>query len=74
MWSNLSFQVLAAFAVFDRDGKGYVSASEIKHYLATLGDTFDTDEVDEFVREAEVGDDGQINYLEFVRTKMSDAW
>ena len=64
--------MLAAFAVFDRDGKGYVSASEMKHYLATLGEPFDTDEVDEFVREAEVGDDGQINFVEFVRTKMSD--
>ena len=44
----------------------------MKHYLATLGEPFDTDEVDEFVREAEVGDDGQINFVEFVRTKMSD--
>jgi len=38
---------------------------------STLGDRFTEDEVDELLREAEIDSDGQFNYREFVKNKMS---
>jgi Ca2+-binding EF-hand superfamily protein len=37
----------------------------------TLGDKFTEDEIEEMLREVDVDGDGQFNYREFVKTKMS---
>ena len=49
------------FRVFDKDGNGYISAAELKHVMTNLGERLNESEVDEMIREADVGD-GQINY------------
>ena len=45
-----------AFRLFDKDGKGFISAAELRHVLRTnLGEKPPTDEeVDEMIREADV--------------------
>eukprot|EP01089_Gocevia_fonbrunei_P014691 TRINITY_DN4082_c0_g2_i2.p1 TRINITY_DN4082_c0_g2~~TRINITY_DN4082_c0_g2_i2.p1 ORF type:complete len:142 (-),score=46.57 TRINITY_DN4082_c0_g2_i2:60-485(-) len=68
--SQQDSELLAAFNVFDKEQNGYVSAAELKHLLSTLGDEFNEEEVDDFVREADVDNDGQINYKHFILTKM----
>ena len=60
-----------AFKVFDRDGNGFISASELRHVMTNLGEKLTDEEVDEMIREADVDGDGQINYEEFVRMMMS---
>ena len=60
-----------AFKVFDKDGNGFISASELRHVMTNLGEKLTDEEVDEMIREADVDGDGQINYEEFVKMMMS---
>jgi len=56
-----------AFRIFDKEGNGLISASEIRHILCNLGEKLTDEEVDEMIREADLTGDGQINCEEFVR-------
>lgn len=60
-----------SFKVFDKNGDGYISASELRHVMTTLGEKLTDDEVDEMIREADIDGDGQVNYEEFVKMMMS---
>ena len=53
---------LISFLVFDKDGNGFISAAELRHVMANLGENLTEEEVDEMVREADIDGDGQINY------------
>ena len=50
------------FQVFDKNGDGYISASELRHVMTTLGEKLTDDEVDEMIREADIDGDGKVNY------------
>jgi len=58
-------EIRDAFIVFDRDGNGMVSASELRHVMSSLGDDLTDEEIDEMIREADVNGDGQIDFGEF---------
>ena len=64
-------EVLNAFKVFDKEGNGLISVTELRHIMVTLGDQLNEDEVDELLREADSDGDGFINYEEFIRTLMA---
>ena len=51
-----------AFRVFDKDGNGFISASELRHVMTNLGEKLTDEEVDEMIREADIDGDGQVNY------------
>ncbi|KAK9002571.1 hypothetical protein V6N11_025242 [Hibiscus sabdariffa] len=61
-----------AFRVFDKDQNGFISAAELRHVMANLGEKLTDEEVDEMIREADVDGDGQINYEEFVKVMMAN--
>ncbi|XP_064601551.1 calmodulin-A-like isoform X2 [Liolophura sinensis] len=60
-----------AFKVFDRNGDGFISASELRHVMTTLGEQLSDDEVENMIKEADVDGDGMINYEEFIRMMMT---
>jgi calmodulin len=64
-------EVINAFKVFDKDGNGMISSTELRHVMTTLGDQLTDEEVDEMIREADIDGDGYINYEEFVRMMMA---
>ena len=64
-------EVINAFRVFDKDGKGLISSAELKHIMMTIGDKMTEEEADEMVNEADIDEDGMINYEEFVRMMMA---
>jgi calmodulin len=49
-----------AFKIFDRDKDGYIDMKELKKVANMLGATLSKDEVEEFMREADVVRPGQI--------------
>lgn len=63
--TNLEEDIFEAFKVFDKDGNGLISARELKHVMANLGEALSEDEVDAMITEADTDGDGSINYAEF---------
>lgn len=62
-------EIIKAFKVFDVQKKGYLNAVEFKHILKNLGDEenrFNDAEVEQVFKEADLNNDGKINYYEFV--------
>lgn len=51
-----------AFKVFDKDGNGYITSSEFKYFMTTLGEKLSEEEVDEIIREVDKDGDEQIDY------------
>lgn len=60
-----------AFAVFDRDGNGQITAAELKAGMKFLGTEMTDAEVEEAIKEADINGDGMINYEEFARMMKS---
>jgi len=48
---------------FDRDGNGYLGASDLAAVYKVLGENLDDDLIDELIREADKDGDGQIGKL-----------
>ena len=55
------------FAIFDKDGDGYLSHAELKEALHKMGEKFTDEEIEHLIREADLDRDGEINYREFKR-------
>ncbi len=49
-----------AFRVFDKDGNGFVSSSELKFVMSRLDVHFTDDELNEMILEADIDGDGQV--------------
>lgn len=56
-----------AFRVFDVDSNGYISVDELKQVMAKLGEELSQEVLEAMIHEADVDQDGQVNYEEFVR-------
>lgn len=56
-------EIREAFRVFDKDGNGHISAPELRHVMANLGEKLTDEEIDEMIREADIDGDGQINCM-----------
>ena len=64
-------EVINAFRVFDKEGNGLIQTDELKHMMMTIWDKMTEAEADEMIHEADIDDDGVINYEEFVRMMMA---
>jgi len=65
-------EVIQAFSVFDKDGRGHVSASDLRHILTSMGDRLDEEQVEQMLKTA-MGPghgDGQLNYTMFVNSVL----
>lgn len=51
-----------AFAVFDKDGDGFIGATELLQVMSQLGEDLTLEEVHSMIREADQDGDGRINY------------
>jgi len=59
-------EIKKAFDIFDKDQNGYISASELRHVLTTLGEKLTEPEVDDLLKEIVV-QDGLINIEDFIK-------
>ena len=73
-FKNWFFQSLKeAFKIFDKNKNGYIEAKELKSVTTTLGSMLTDEEFDEFWREADINNDGKLDYEEFIKI-MSQYW
>jgi calmodulin len=63
---NTREEVLEAFRVFDKDGRGYVTTDELRQVLNELGEYMDPNEIEELLYEGDPGQSGYVQYDEFV--------
>ncbi|XP_075591055.1 uncharacterized protein LOC142597941 [Dermatophagoides farinae] len=64
-------ELIEAFQVFDREGNGYISAQELRHVMTQLGERLTPEEADLMIAEADINQDGLINYEEFVKMMLA---
>ena len=55
------------FEIFDTDGSGKISSTELKQVMEKLGEQLDDFQISEMIREADKDGDGEIDFDEFVR-------
>mmetsp|Transcript_18349 Transcript_18349/g.35768 ORF Transcript_18349/g.35768 Transcript_18349/m.35768 type:complete len:80 (+) Transcript_18349:67-306(+) len=54
-----------AFQTFDRDGNGFIGASDLHNTYLAINEDLNDDEVDELIRLVDHDGDGQVSYEEF---------
>ncbi|KAK7259809.1 hypothetical protein RIF29_25424 [Crotalaria pallida] len=59
-------QLRDAFKVLDKDSIGFVSMTELRHILTSIGEKLEPAEFDEWIEEVDVGSDGKIHYEDFI--------
>ena len=64
--SSMEEELKEAFRIFDIDGNGFISAAELHHVMLNLGEKLTDLEIEEMIKVADVDNDGQINYEEFL--------
>ncbi|XP_047737889.1 calcium and integrin-binding family member 2-like [Hyalella azteca] len=55
-----------AFKVFDKKNSGYLTSTELRHVMTSLGERLSESEVDAMIKEASPSGDGKVNYDDFV--------
>ncbi|XP_072178277.1 calmodulin-like [Diadema setosum] len=65
-------ELMHAFQVFDKDGNGYISTDELKYAMKNLGEMMTDEQVAEMFTQADINQDGKINYAEFVELMTGD--
>jgi calmodulin len=68
-------EIKSAFKVFDRDGNGFISASELRHILTHRGKKLKNEEVTEMYREIGIENEetGQIEYEGFIKVMVGES-
>lgn len=67
---DLQKEIIETFKVFDLDGDGFISASELKEVLNNLGDNLSEKEALDMINDADADGDGRLNLTEYSK-KMS---
>lgn len=65
-------ELRAAFAVFDKDGSGLISRSELKTLLSDLGQALTDEELDVMMSEVDRDGNGEIDFEEFKAMMVRD--
>ena len=69
--NDVEEELQEAFKVFDRDQNGYITSHELRHTMTNLGDNLSPEEVEEIIKEADLDNDQQIDFDEFMKVIMS---
>ncbi|KAM9908961.1 hypothetical protein OXX69_005837 [Metschnikowia pulcherrima] len=59
---------IKGFQVFDKDHTGYIGVGELRYILTSIGEKLSDAEVDELLKGVNVTADGNVDYVEFVKS------
>eukprot|EP00434_Breviolum_minutum_P026026 symbB.v1.2.023005.t1/scaffold2078.1/size90238/4 len=65
-WKDKEEKILAAFKKWDKDGNGFISKEELKDVLNALGLPAKEEDVEVMLKDADLDNDGKIDYEEMV--------
>ncbi|KAL4237939.1 hypothetical protein ACF0H5_002649 [Mactra antiquata] len=68
--TDSELEIREAFKVFDKDGNGFISSTELRYVMTNLGEKLTDEEVEDMIREADADGDGQVNYGEFLQIML----
>ena len=60
------FDEISLFKVFDADGDGMISKTEVKEVYRKLGETISDEVLNEMLSDVDLNQDGQISFEEFI--------
>lgn len=63
-------EVKEAFAAFDKDKDGKITAQELIHIMKNIGEPLPQADIDEMIEEADINKDGNIDYADFVHRML----
>jgi len=69
---NPEKELMDVFMVFDKDGSGTISAEELRAAMKVIGEKLTDDEIEDALKLADSGGDGEIDYDEFIQFVLSD--
>lgn len=62
---------IKGFQVFDKEGSGYIGVGELRYILTSIGEKLSDSEVDELLKGVNVTKDGNVDYVEFVKSILA---
>lgn len=62
---------IKGFQVFDKEGSGYIGVGELRYILTSVGEKLSDSEVDELLKGVNVTKDGNVDYVEFVKSILA---
>ncbi|XP_030765126.1 calmodulin-A-like isoform X2 [Sitophilus oryzae] len=63
--------IKAAFRVFDKEGKGYISSDDLRDIIVSLGEKFTQEEYDEMIRAVDLDGDGLVTLEDFMELMLT---
>lgn len=63
-------ELIEAFRLFDKEGKGYIATEDIKHLLLMIGESMSNEEIEEIVTQADMDSDGKVSYQDFAKLML----
>ncbi len=68
---NPEEEIIEACKAFDKDSKGLISKEELKQAIMKIEEKVTEEEVEELLKEADVDENGKVDYEGFVRMMMA---
>eukprot|EP01097_Dermamoeba_algensis_P001881 TRINITY_DN1730_c0_g1_i1.p1 TRINITY_DN1730_c0_g1~~TRINITY_DN1730_c0_g1_i1.p1 ORF type:complete len:150 (-),score=49.93 TRINITY_DN1730_c0_g1_i1:76-525(-) len=65
--SEYEEDIKEAFKVFDKDGKGFVLVSDLKHIMKNIGEKVTDEEIADLLKEVETKKDGKVYLNDFLK-------
>lgn len=59
---------IKGFQVFDKEQTGYIGVGELRYILTSIGEKLTDAEVDKLLKGVNVTSDGNVDYVEFVKS------
>ena len=63
--ASIDPKIKQAFAIFDKDGDGFIDAAELRQTMADVGNDLTEEEAADMIKEADNDGDGRVNLAEF---------